>query len=172
MGFVFSRPAYILLAVLISSALFFLFLFIINIPIFLTALNFVGFSAVPQVFFNITQTIVATSGHLALYAYISVVALAGVNLSMLVFKMRVVKSQDKSPLLSFGGVFGGALAAGCPSCSISIIALLGVSGGLAALPFAGVEFSLLGAALLLVSIYFISKSIRFCEACQLHFRRK
>lgn len=170
--FVFRNPFYILVAAIISIALFFLFLFVINIPLFLTAIKFASVEMIPTVFANIINNIIVTSSHIALYMFASVTILAGVNISMLIFKLRVVKEMNyRSPIVSFGGVFGGALAAGCPSCSISLIALLGVAGGLSSLPLRGVEFSAIGAAALILSIYWISKSIRFCEACRIHFKK-
>lgn len=172
--FVFSKPFYIFLAASLSIFLFLFFLFVINIPLFLTAFRLVSdITLVPKIFSNIIQTILEVSGPLALYSYTAVTILAGINLSLLVFKYRVAKTPDKrSPLVGFGGIFGGALAAGCPSCSISILSLVGVAGGLAVLPLKGVEFSMLGGLALLFSIYYISKSIRYCKACQIYFKRR
>ena len=167
-----DKKAYLLLAALLSIGLFFFFLFIINIPLFLTAINFaVNPLLLFKIFSNIMNTIINASGHAALVSFALVTILAGINISLLAFKYRLMKSSGATPLLSFGGIFGGGLAAGCPSCSISLLSLFGISGGLALLPLRGIEFSILGIIALLFSIYYISKSLRSCKACQIYFKK-
>lgn len=168
-----AQKIYLLLAALLSASLFFFFLFVINIPLFLTAIKFVDNPfLVLKVFSNIINTIISASGHFAIVMFALVTIFAGINLSLLIFKYRVMKSSsDRSPLMSFGGIFGGGLAAGCPSCSISLLAVFGFSSGLALLPLRGVEFSVLGIIALLFSLYYVSKSLKNCKSCQIYFKK-
>jgi hypothetical protein len=64
----------------------------------------------------------------------------------------------RASLPGFLGTLGGAFAASCSACSTALISLLGISGSLAIFPFGGLEISLLAIILLLVSLYYISKS--------------
>lgn len=58
---------------------------------------------------------------------------------------------------SFGvgslGIAPGFLASGCAGCGVGIVGIIGLSGGLALLPFHGAEILILGIGFLLVYLY-------------------
>ena len=62
-----------------------------------------------------------------------------------------------------GGLVSGVFGIGCAACGTfiftSVLALFGVGGILAYLPFGGEEFGFLGVALLVYSVYSLTKKI-------------
>jgi hypothetical protein len=170
---VFSKFLYIFLAAILSLSVFAIFVFLANIPNFTTAVNA---TKNLLIVFDVFQTAIANmifASPLHFTLLVITTVLVGINFTFLIFKVKVAKdANNKSPLISFGGAFGGALAAGCPACPISLLAILGVSGGLAALPFRGIELSALAITLLIFSLYLIAKSIYFCKTCKVYFKSK
>ena len=162
---VFSKPVYLLLATLIAFMIFYLFIFLTNIPIFLQAWSVSGAALFPKVTINILNTILAVSGKLPLALMVAIAVMGGVNISMVIFKLA--KRVGGSNFASIGGVAGSMFGAGCPACSTSLLSILGVSGGLSVLPFKGVEITSAGLLLLIVSFYFITKSITECKECKI-----
>lgn len=162
-----NKPVYLLIAVFIAFAIFSLFIFITNIPIFLQAWSVGSIALFPKVSLNIINTILSVSGELPLVLMLAVSVMGGVNISMIIFKLRATKKIGGFNLASAGGIFGSVFGAGCPACSTSLLSILGVSGGLSVLPFKGAEFTSIGLLVLFISFYFISKSITECEACKI-----
>ena len=81
--------------------------------------------------------------------------------------MKSKKIGLKENSSSVLGVVGGALGSGCPVCGATLIGLLGVSGGLAVLPFKGLELKILSLGLLLFSTYKVSEGIFNCKECKI-----
>lgn len=161
------KPLYSLLAVLIAFVIFSLFLFITNGLLFLQAWKVTGVSLFPQVTLNIVDTILSVSGALPLALMIAIAFVSGANISMIIFKFNATRSVGGLNFASIGGLVGSVFGAGCPACSTSLLSILGVSSGLSVLPFKGIEFTSLGLLILLVSFYFISKSMSECEKCKI-----
>ncbi len=162
-----NKPLYSLLAVFIAFVIFSLFIVLTNIPLFLQAWSVSGISLFPRVSLNIIGTILSVSGKLALTLMVAIAIVGGVNISMIIFKFITTKKFGGPNFVGLSGLVGSAFGAGCPACATSLISVLGVSGGLSVLPFKGVEFTSLGLLILLVSFYFISKSISECEECKI-----
>lgn len=100
------------------------------------------------------------AGPLNVLAVVLVSFLAGLNLSLVILRIRATKVFiGRTNIFGLFGIFGGAFGAACSACSTSLIALLGLSAGLAAFPLRGLEFSLLALALLIFSLYYVSKSL-------------
>lgn len=163
---VFSKQVYIFSAISISAFLFFLFIFLTNMPLFLQAWSVGGFALFPKVSLNIINTILSVSGNLALSLMVAVALAGGINISMIAFKFLATRNREIN-LFSIGGLIGSAFGAGCPACSTSLLSILGVTGGLSILPFKGIEFTFSGLIILLISLYFIAKSISNCEECKI-----
>lgn len=165
---VFKRPVYIFLAAFLTILIFFLFIFLTNIPVFLQTWTLTkNFTILLKLSANIIDNILFVSGPIALALMIAVSIFSGINISMITFQYLSDRSVSKSNFATGGGVMGSAFGAGCPACSTSILSLLGVSGGLGVLPFKGIEITSFGLLILLISFYFISKSINSCKACQI-----
>ncbi|XGI83200.1 hypothetical protein ACEU6E_07915 [Halorutilales archaeon Cl-col2-1] len=95
---------------------------------------------------------------------VGVAGLFGVNLSMLAYHFKENGVSVREGSGSAVGLFLGVLGAGCAACGTAVLAgilsVFGVVGGLAFLPFDGVEFSVLAALALLVSVYWIADGMR------------
>ena len=72
----------------------------------------------------------------------------------------------KESLLSGSGVLAGAFASGCPVCGSLLLPLIGISGGLAAFPFRGLELKALAVSLMVISTYFVLKSNNKRNLCE------
>lgn len=94
-------------------------------------------------------------------------ALGGINVAMIVFKMKKMKMMN--PAKSNGSAFlGGAFAAftpGCPACTAPLAVVLGAVGGLSAFPMQGLELKLISVGVLLFSIYWIAKGLQRPSCC-------
>lgn len=162
-----NRPIYIFLAILIAFVIFSLFIFLANIPIFFQAWSVSKISLFPKIALNIVNTILAVSGKLQLGLMIALAFLGGINISIVIFKISVTKRIGGTNLAGVSGLVGSAFGVGCPACSTSLLSVLGIGGGLSVLPFKGIEITSLGVIILLISFYFIAKSVSECEECKL-----
>jgi len=99
--------------------------------------------------------------------------LFGIDIALIVYKFNLSKKMGlKENSSSVLGIVGGALGSGCPICGATLLGLLGVSGGLAVLPFKGLGLKALSLALLLFSTYKVSESIFNCKTCKIGKRNK
>ncbi|MEX1061943.1 MAG: hypothetical protein WEC39_02455 [Patescibacteria group bacterium] len=157
----FKNPLYLLLALLLAALLFAVYFVVNDLSYYRTAL---GISSslwfLWQVFAH-HLWLVSQATSTANVAVVGLVAiLGGINLSLTA--LRVVRTKvwvGRAGFPALAGILGGALGASCAACSTALISLLGVSGGLALLPFKGLEVSLVAAFLLLVSLYFLGQSL-------------
>lgn len=89
------------------------------------------------------------------------VVLFGVNVALAVYLYRRTKTvtvRDQSGTVIGGAA--GAFAAACPVCGAFLLSLIGVSGGLATLPFKGLEIKIISLAFIILSLYLIAKRIK------------
>lgn len=92
---------------------------------------------------------------------IATIVLFGVNVALAVYLFRRTKrltAKDQSGTIA-GGVVG-AFAAACPVCGAFLLSLIGVTGGLAALPFNGLELKVASLGLIIISLWLISRRIK------------
>lgn len=112
----------------------------------------------------------ASHGWFGVVGVLSTSSLLGMVVSMSVYIWRHLRTRSNRAL-SFAG--GGSLAAllglGCLACGPlllgSVLASLGASGLLLALPFHGAEFTLLAIALLTTAIVLLSRLIGRAGVC-------
>jgi len=86
--------------------------------------------------------------------------LSGIVLSMLFFKFDSYRSFNKKGIFGFIGSGISAFGFGCPTCGAFLFGLFGMPLALMYFPFRGIELQFLGIIILLISIYFIAKSIK------------
>lgn len=97
------------------------------------------------------------------YAILTIVAIVlfGVNASLLVYRWR---RYGRPRLRGQGGTGLGALigvaASACPVCGSVILSAIGITGGLAAFPLAGLELKALSVGFLLLPIWLIRRDMR------------
>ena len=86
-------------------------------------------------------------------------AMSGVSLFLLTTfeRLRSIRSSGKMYWAIGGSSILGVVGSGCASCGLPILALLGLGGAAAYLPFQGAELSLVAIILLAVSLYVLVK---------------
>lgn len=92
---------------------------------------------------------------------VATVVLFGVNVALAVYLFRRTKRltmKDQSGTIMGGAV--GAFATACPVCGVFLLSLIGVTGGLAALPFNGLELKVGSLALIILSLWLIARRIK------------
>ena len=95
-----------------------------------------------------------------------VAILGGINIALVAYNIKTQRMN-----LQKGGssaIFGGALAAfmpGCPACTTSLTAILGIVGGLAIFPLQGLELKFVSIAALSFSIWWAMRSINKASCC-------
>ena len=117
---------------------------------------------------NLVTLIVSTEYLVASIGLTLVVAvLGGINIALVVYNIKTQKTMN----LKKGGssaIFGGALTAftrGCPACTTSLSAILGIVGGLAIFPLQGLELKFISIATLSFSIWWAMRSINKASCC-------
>ena len=95
-----------------------------------------------------------------------VAVLGGINIALVAYNIKTQRMN-----LQKGGssaIFGGALAAftpGCPACTTSLTAILGIVGGLAIFPLQGLELKFVSIAALSFSIWWAMRNINKVSCC-------
>lgn len=97
--------------------------------------------------------------------------LFGMNVAMLAYHLKRKVKLERSIGTSFAGVVFGILGVGCASCgSVILTSFFGTAaalGVLGVLPLKGLEFGLIGIAILTASVLHLSKKIADPDACQI-----
>jgi hypothetical protein len=117
---------------------------------------------------NLVTLVISTEYLIASIGLTLVVAvLGGINIALVVYNIKTQKTMN----LKKGGssaIFGGALTAftpGCPACTTSLSAILGIVGGLAIFPLQGLELKFISIAALSFSIWWAMRSINKANCC-------
>ena len=117
---------------------------------------------------NLVTLVISTEYLIASIGLTLVVAvLGGINIALVVYNIKTQKTMN----LKKGGssaIFGGALTAftpGCPACTTSLSAILGIVGGLAIFPLQGLELKFISIAALSFSIWWAMRSINKASCC-------
>jgi hypothetical protein len=96
-------------------------------------------------------------------ALVVVSAMIGVNVAMVSYHLREHRLSAAEGTGSVAGVVLGTLGAGCAACGSAVLAgllsLVGAGGSLL-LPFDGLEFTALAAAVVLLSSYWLADGMR------------
>jgi hypothetical protein len=117
---------------------------------------------------NLVTLVISTEYLIASIGLTLVVAvLGGINIALVVYNIKTQKTMN----LKKGGssaIFGGALTAftpGCPACTTSLSAILGIVGGLAIFPLQGLELKFISIAALSFSIWWAMRNINKASCC-------
>lgn len=104
---------------------------------------------------------------LSLFLLVTVALLTGFNLTLTAERLKTIRSSGKMHLAIGGSSLLGIVGSGCASCGLPILALLGLGGVAASLPFRGVELSLIAIALLSLSLYVLIQGRKRQDICAL-----
>ena len=95
-----------------------------------------------------------------------VAVLAGINIALVAYNINTQRSRNmKNGTSAF---LGGALTAftpGCPACTTSLSAVLGIVGGLAIFPLQGLELKFISIGALTFSIWWAMRNINNASCC-------
>jgi len=151
-GAVLKRPAYATTAIIISIALGVLFWYL-------------TFSFTPLPDYIMMYGLPFTVTTVALGSAIAV--LAGINSSMVICRKQMTGSLGfkKGATSSACGAFTGAVASGCPVCTMPLLGVFGLGGALALFPLQGLELKILAIVALAVSLYWTAKNVKI--ACNM-----
>lgn len=100
-----------------------------------------------------------TYTHIELVIMLINAILVGVNTIFIIRSMKKLRSQGAVQLSVGGATIMGFVAAGCSSCGLSVLAILGVSSSFSSLPFKGVEIQIISMILLLVSFIYMLRHL-------------
>ena len=96
-----------------------------------------------------------------------VAVLGGVNISLVAYNIKTQRNKNMKKS-GTSAVLGGALTAftpGCPACTTSLSAVLGIVGGLAIFPLQGLELKLVSIGALTFSIWWAMRNINNATCC-------
>lgn len=145
-----------------------------------------------QIFLNYKLLVFAFSSHYSLYSIFNLLSslfvgsftsmnaepttlflivlnalLVGLNI-LLLGKAILWLGHQKKVHLSLGGATLFALVtAGCASCGLSLVSVLGLSATLAFLPFHGAELRVIAIILLLISTFYVLKNLHEAKYCKI-----
>lgn len=91
----------------------------------------------------------------ALVVLILTAVLTGMNLTLLILRLRALSGGGKLHVAVGGSSLLAIAGSGCAACGLPVLALLGLSGSLVYLPWRGTELSVAALLLLLVTLYFM-----------------
>ena len=95
-----------------------------------------------------------------------VAVLAGINIALVAYNIKT--QRNKNIKNGTSAILGGALTAftpGCPACTTSLSAVLGIVGGLAIFPLQGLELKLVSIGALTFSIWWAMRNINNSTCC-------
>ncbi len=93
-----------------------------------------------------------------------VAILAGINIALVAYNIKT--QRDKNMKKSgASAVLGDRFTPGCPACTTSLSAVLGIVGGLAIFPLQGLELKLISIAALTFSIWWAMRNINNATCC-------
>ena len=95
-----------------------------------------------------------------------VAVLAGINIALVAYNIKT--QRNKNIKNGTSAILGGALTAftpGCPACTTSLSAVLGIVGGLAIFPLQGLELKLVSIGALTFSIWCAMRNINNATCC-------
>ena len=95
-----------------------------------------------------------------------VAVLAGINIALVAYNIKTQRNKNMKNGTS--AILGGALTAftpGCPACTTSLSAVLGIVGGLAIFPLQGMELKLVSIGALTFSIWWAMRNINNATCC-------
>ena len=97
---------------------------------------------------------------------IIVAVLAGINIALVAYNIKTQRNKNMKNGTS--AILGGALTAftpGCPACTTSLSAVLGIVGGLAIFPLQGLELKIVSIGALTFSIWWAMRNINNATCC-------
>ena len=169
---VFSRPGYIMIALLFALFFMYLAIWLPNLPLlkYLTTSASFTLADKTRLLWQSFSFLRTNFTPFSLALTITIVLLSGINISLLWFYLKNKIKLEHSAGIGFLGTLAGLFGVGCASCgSVLLSSLFGLSatvGFLGVLPLEGAEFGQLGLVILAWSIYLLAKKIQNPLVCK------
>jgi len=164
---IFKRPYYLILATVVTGFIFSLAVLLPSFQLLWIVMQTASLNEFLSLLWSLYGAI-SSNFTLTSAAYtIAIAVLFGMNVALLTYYIQKMRSGltglRSTGLTGIGGIVSGSLGIGCAACGTfiltSTLTLFGVGGVLTYLPLGGEEFGFLGVALLLYSIYSLTKKI-------------
>ncbi|XOU94010.1 MAG: hypothetical protein ACNFW9_04155 [Candidatus Kerfeldbacteria bacterium] len=171
---VLRRPKYIILTIIIFILMM---IFFIYSPIYkflweVLTNNVYDFGEKIKVFYYSLGSIGSNFSASSRIIAIVIALFTSINLSMLVYYLKVRIKNERASGAGLIGTVIGVLGVGCASCgSVLLTSIFGISSTSALigfLPFNGVEFGLIGMIFILFAIYLLAKKIINPNVCKIN----
>lgn len=104
---------------------------------------------------------------LTLFIFLLNTLLVGLNIFLLGNAILWLRNQKKVHLSLGGATLFSLVTAGCASCGLSLLSVLGLSATLAFLPFHGAELRIIATVLLFVSSFYMLKKLHQAKYCRI-----
>lgn len=165
---VFQKPAYLGIALLAAILFFLINILLPNLKALKTVIAEATSGQVITFIGALIQGGVNSITTTSLYVLVIISLLIGIVLSLLLYKVKMVKmfSMQDGKATTIGAILGLA-APGCASCGIGVLSAVGLTSTLAYLPFKGVEIGLVSIALLMTSTGSLASRIADGNTCSL-----
>lgn len=169
---IFRNPAYCVFAFIIAACVVMCMVFVQNIPFIQTVWsshtyslqNKAHITAESLYAFNTNLT------HLSQFFHITIALLMAIDISLLVYYYRSRRKVEGAAGISLVGMISGILGIGCSVCgSVVLSSLIGLSAAtvlITILPFHGIEFSITGIVILLLSIAYLGNKMQAPVVCK------
>lgn len=93
--------------------------------------------------------------------------LVGVNVLLLIKSIVGLEQRGKAHITLGGTTIFSIVTAGCASCGLSLLSILGLSATLTVLPFHGAELRYISFFLLIVSAFYMLKKLHEAKYCRI-----
>lgn len=146
---VLRKPLYAAIAAIISIVLGVLFWLL---TFYFTPTPLTDYIRMYGVTFTVTTVVMGSA----------IAVLTGMNTSLIVFRKRMTGRLGfrRGAGSSACSAFTGAVASGCPVCTMPLLGIFGLGGALALFPLQGLELKISATIALAISLYFISKNVK------------
>ena len=172
---VFRKPAYVILALVVSASVFVFAVWLPNIRLVAGVVSSpdVSLSSKIELPLSLLGSITTNFTSLSATYTIAISVLFGMYIAMVIYflKRRIKEVGQGGIATGFLGITSGVLGVGCGACGAflltSFLSLVGAGGILAFLPLGGSEFGILGVILLAIALYATAKQIENPLVCKI-----
>jgi len=171
---VFRKPAYVILALVVSALVFVLAVWLPNIRLVagIVISPDVPFVSKIQLPLGLLGSIGTNFTPLSATYTIAIALLFGAYIAMITYflKRRIKEVGQSGIATGFLGITSGVLGVGCAACGsflLTSLTLVGAGGVLAFLPLGGSEFGIIGVAFLAFAVYATAKQIENPLVCKI-----
>ncbi len=171
---VFRKPAYVVLALVVSASVFVLAVWLPNIRLVAGIVISPGIPFVSkiQLPLSLLGSIGTNFAPLSATYTIVIALLFGMYIAMITYflKRRIKEVGQGGVATGFLGIASGVLGVGCAACGsflLTSLTLVGAGGVLTFLPLGGSEFGIIGVLLLATSVYMTAKQIKNPLVCRI-----